>query len=398
MAVIKPAPTEPFTFVFAAAVVIFFTLFLLFGQEPLTDTTSDNPITISDKGEIIFFADSLNLISNKTQSARTVDFGDFDVGHISKERIVESIDSLLVEKGLFKSASKEFSFDGATLENAHLVFTVSDTNEYGNLRIYLNDKPIFDNKTVKGAEYTVEFNNLLAQNYIRIESQSSGIRFWAPATYLLSDVKVSAASFDNVDKMYSFIVYDYEMAGFDAMLSYEVGAGSVRLDDMNVEINGNDINSEKRPMFGILYKETFDRTDGVIASKPDTNYIKFFADGEAMYEVEGAQLTITYFDSDKAAVSEYTVVIDEDTYDKMANKTIVLEYYADKVSNDALLDVSLNEQMFNHKTVVYENQIVLSQDNFRRGKTNLLKFSTYGIYKISDIDIRIVEDKNFKLF
>ncbi|MCK5593993.1 MAG: hypothetical protein KAI18_02000 [Candidatus Aenigmarchaeota archaeon] len=397
MAVVKPAPTEPFTFVFVAAVVIFFTLFLLFGQEPLSDTSSDNDL-ISSKGEIIFSADYLSLISNKTQSARTIDFGDFDVGHISKERTIESIDSLVVERGLFRSASKEFSFDGVNLEDAHLVFTVDDTNDYGNLRIYLNDEVVFDNKTVNGAEYTIEFNNLLLHNDIRVEAQSSGIRFWAPTTYILSDMKVSAASFDNVDEMYSFIVYDYEMAGFDAMLSYEVGAGSVRLDDFNVEINGNDINAEKRPMFGGLYKETFDRTDGVIAAKPDTNYIKFFADGDAMYAVEGVQLTITYFDSDKAAVSEYTVVVDEDTYDDMENKTIVLEYYVDKLSDDALLDVSLNEQMFNQKTVLYENQIVLGQDDFRRGKTNLLKFSTYGIYRLSDIDIRIVDDDNFKLF
>lgn len=397
MAVVKPVPTEPFTFVFVAAVVIFFTLFLLFGQEPLTDMSSDNDI-ISDKGEIIFSADYLSLISNKTQSARTVDFGDFDVGHISKERTIESIDSLVVEKGLFRSVSKEFSFDDENLEDAHLVFTVDDTNDYGNLRIYLNDEVVFDNKTVKGAEYTIEFNKLLSHNDIRVEGQSSGIRFWAPTTYILSDMKVFAASFDSVDEMYSFIVYDYEMAGFDAMLSYEVGSGSVRLDDMNIEINGNYINTEKRPMFGSLYKETFDRTDGVIAAKPDTNYIKFFADGDAMYEVEGAQLTITYFDSDKAAVSEYTVVVDEDTYDDMENKTIVLEYYVEKMSDDALLDVSLNEQMFNHKTVLYENQIVLGQEDFRRGKTNLLKFSTYGIYRLSDIDIRIVDDDNFKIF
>ncbi len=397
MAVVKPAPQEPFTFVFVAAVVIFFTLFLLFGQEPLSDTSSDNDL-ISDKGEIIFSADYLSLISNKTQSARTIDFGDFEVGYISNNRAIESIDSLVVEKGLFKSVSKEFSFDGDNLENANLVFTVDDTNNYGHLRIYLNDGIVFDNKTVNGGQYTIEFNNLLDHNDIRIEGQSSGIRFWAPTTYILSSVEVSASAFDMVDEMYSFTVYDYEMAGFDAMLSYEVGSGSARLDDFNVEINGNDINAEKRPMFGSLYKETFDRTDGVIAAKPDTNYIKFFADGEAMYEVESAQLTITYFDSDKAAVSEYTVVVDEDTYDDMDNKTIVLEYYVDKLSDDALLDVSLNEQMFNQKTELYENQIVLTQDDFRRGKTNLLKFSTYGIYRISDIDIRIVDDDNFKIF
>ena len=397
MAVVKPAPTEPFTLVFVAAVVIFFTLFLLFGQEPLSDTSSDNNL-ISDKGEIIFSADYLSLISNKTQSARTIDFGDFEVGYISNNRAIESIDSLVVEKGLFKSVSKEFSFDGDNLENANLVFTVDDTNNYGHLRIYLNDGIVFDNKTVNGGQYTIEFNNLLDHNDIRIEGQSSGIRFWAPTTYILSSVEVSASAFDMVDEMYSFTVYDYEMAGFDAMLSYEVGSGSARLDDFNVEINGNDINAEKRPMFGSLYKETFDRTDGVIAAKPDTNYIKFFADGEAMYEVESAQLTITYFDSDKAAVSEYTVVVDEDTYDDMDNKTIVLEYYVDKLSDDALLDVSLNEQMFNQKTELYENQIVLTQDDFRRGKTNLLKFSTYGIYRISDIDIRIVDDDNFKIF
>ncbi|NOQ55706.1 MAG: hypothetical protein GQ477_02765, partial [Nanohaloarchaea archaeon] len=395
MAAVKPVPTEPFTYVFVAAVIIFFTLFLLFGQEPLSDTSSDSSI-ISDKGEIIFSSDYLSLISNKSQSARTIDFGDFEVGYISNDRAIESIDTLAVEKGLFKSASKEFSFDGSGLENARLVFTVDDTNDYGNLRIYLNEEVVFDDKTVKGAEYTIEFNNLLAHNDIRIASQSSGIRFWAPAIHMLSNIEVSAKSFDNVDKMYSFTVYDYEMAGFDAMLSYEVGSGSIRVDDLNIEINGNEINSEKRPMFGSIYKETFDRTDGVIAAKPDTNYIKFFADDDAMYEVEGAQLTITYFDSDKAAVSEFTVVIDEDTYDKMDNETIVLEYYVDKLSDDALLDVSLNEQMFNHKTVLYENQIVLSQDDFRRGKTNLLKFSTYGIYRLSDIDIRIVDDDNFK--
>ena len=398
MAIVKPVPVEPFTYVFAAAVVIFFTLFLLFGQEPIdSDGTSSDPV-ISDKGEIIFSAASADLLSNNKQTARTVDFGDFDVGYTSNERTIQEMELLLIEKGIFKSLSKEFSFEGLGMESAVLKFEVSDSNDYGNLRIYLNDELVFDNVTSAGASYTIEFNDPLDYNEIRIEAESSGVRFWAPTVYKLSDIKLSATSFDNVEKMFSFVVYDYEMKGFNAVLGYEVGSSSIRLGDLHIEINGNEVNEEKKPMFGRIYKETFDRTDGVIAAKPDTNYIQFSADKNSMYEIQDAQLTVTYFDTDKAAIAEYTVMVDEDTYDDMYNETIVLEFYAEMISDDASLDIYINDILFEHETELHENLIVLSQDDFRRGKTNILKFSTYGIYKLSDIDIRIVDDGGFILF
>ena len=396
--IVKPVPTEPFTFVFAAAVIIFFTLFLMFGQEPLYDEDTPSDIDISEKGEIIFSAESASLLSNKTQTARTIDFGDFDVGYTSHERTIQEMDSLLIEKGVFRSSSKEFSFDGSGMEGAVLKFQAGDSNYYGNLRIYLNDELIFDDITSAGAKFAIEFNSPLDHNVVRIEAQSSGVKFWAPTTYMLSNVRLSATSFDNVDKMFSFTVYEYEMRGFDAALSYEVGSGSIRQGDMHIEINGNDINDEAKPMFGRIYKETFDRADGVIAAKPDTNYIQFSADKDSKYEIQDAQLTITYFDTDKAAIAEYTLMIDEDTYDDMYNETIVLEFYADKISEGTSLDIYLNDVLFEHDTELYENLIVMSQDDFRRGKTNVLKFSTYGIYKLSDIDIRIVEDEGFSLF
>jgi len=169
MEIIKPVPTEPFTFVFAAAVIIFFTLFLMFGQEPLYEEDTPSDIDISEKGEIIFSADSASLLSNKTQTVRTIDFGDFDVGYTSSERTIQDMDSLLIENGVFRSSSKEFSFDGSDMEGAVLKFQADDSNYYGNLRIYLNDELAFDDITSAGAKYTIEFNNPLDYNVKRCE-------------------------------------------------------------------------------------------------------------------------------------------------------------------------------------------------------------------------------------
>ncbi len=384
-------PTEPFTYVFIAAVVLFFAFYLLIGQEPMDE--EGTPLEkISQGGDIIFSKSYINLLSNRTQSVRTVDFGDFVVGFSKSDKVIEEIDSITIENGLFTSETKKFSFDRSDLEKAVIDFKVDDTNSYGNLRIYFNDELIFDDKAVPGSEYNLELNGLEGTNTVRLEAESSGAKIWAPTTYIIKDLEVSASYFSNSDKMYSFDVYDYELTGFDAMLSYEVSSESIRDGDFYIEINGNEINEQKRPIFGTPYKETFDRSDGVIASKPDPNYIRFYADDEARYDVRDAQLTISYFDSDQAAISEQSFKITDEVYDDMENETIVLEYYAEKVSEDKPLEIYFNNDMIKHETELYENQIFLDRDDFRPHRTNVLKFSTFGIYKLEDVDIRIVDE------
>ncbi|MEA3229982.1 MAG: hypothetical protein U9P44_03630, partial [archaeon] len=318
----KPIPMEPFMYVFITAMVLFFTLFFLFGQEPIEDTSDDNP-DISDKGTYVFCKEYINLVSNRTQSVRTIDFGDFDVGYTSLDATIQDLDELLIEKGLLRSSSKTFNFNGTGMESVVLRFTVDDSNDYGNMKVYFNDETVFDNRTEKGQRYEMEFKNILGYNEIRIEAHSSGFRLWAPTTYVLSDIHVSALRYDDVDKMFSFIVYDYELVGFDAILNYEAGSGSIREGNLYIEINGNDINEQKKPMFGTIYREKFNRLDGVIAAKPDTNYIRFSADKDAKYEMRDAQMTISYFDTDQAAISEHRFFISDETYDDMDNKTIV---------------------------------------------------------------------------
>ncbi len=111
---------------------------------------------------------------------------DITIAHNVGESLLTRFD-ITVSNGIFSQESKKYSFDVVNSKDASegiLRFDVLDTNIYGNLLFYVNDKLVYNKPNDLGYNiYTFKSDFSDSNNRLEIAAESSGWKMWAPTIY-----------------------------------------------------------------------------------------------------------------------------------------------------------------------------------------------------------------------
>ena len=165
------------------------------------------------------------------------------IGNIT---ILEDRGPLYLKNGLTEYMSKTETFSLSEQYFKEIVagvftFRVVGTNRYGRLKIDLNGHVIFD-KIAEPGIYNInllEYRDIILEeeNTIFFETTGSGWRIWAPATYILSDIKILIEQGINRVAEKKFTLTNQEIASWiKGRLVFEVEAAD-NSGDLLIELN-----------------------------------------------------------------------------------------------------------------------------------------------------------------
>ena len=233
---------DDFVKVFTAGLLLFFLAFLLSGQTQLYPDRSiddgDGIVTPDVNGDTIFYKSS--IATEKAKAVRHIDFGDLSVGYIPTDTILQEKEEVIIKKGIFfRSQELVLDFSGVDVTKAYLTFELDNTNNYGDLIITLNDR-LINSTIVNTGVYVVVMDKLNETNSLKISTENSGLRFWAPTMYILKDVKLLVKEYSNEKRLESFDIKDFEMEGLSGRLVFTV-ENALLGDTLNVKLNEKEI-------------------------------------------------------------------------------------------------------------------------------------------------------------
>jgi len=247
--------------VLAAGVLLFIILIVAFGS--FFGVTGDVEGTLVDQKEGMEF--------------RKIVLGeDFSIGKTKGTDTVATI-SGTVSKGLISGRDRTKSFkvkNPDDVAEGTLNLEIEDTNLYGRLRIYLNNKLIYSNFSHPG-NYTIKFAGDIIQdeNLIEIKADSSGWRIWAPTTYkFTSDFEL--LKYGAMSKTFEFEVTEDELDELDQAILKVYVRSREGTGQMDVKLNNENIYSGVRSAVNETFSPvTVDKDNEVIiSSTPGTSF------------------------------------------------------------------------------------------------------------------------------
>ncbi|MFQ6021069.1 MAG: hypothetical protein ACE5J4_03610 [Candidatus Aenigmatarchaeota archaeon] len=125
----------------------------------------------------------------KLPESRVILIGsDFSITYEIGDRRLSNLNGT-VSKGIISGIDKSVAFDVPDLEDVKqgfVRFKINDTNLYGKLLFYINDKEVYADYPRKGIEYSFSFDPdiLNSENNVwDVKAESSGWKIWAPTIY-----------------------------------------------------------------------------------------------------------------------------------------------------------------------------------------------------------------------
>lgn len=241
---------------------------------------------------------SIEVSTAKRLTARAISLGDFEVSFISGSRVVKSLDDAVVSKSYFDGRSVDLSGaltidELSTVKDASISFSVSDTNNYGNLIVVFNGEEVLNKQAGRGdVVISIEKEKLKRNNEIIVRSGSPGFYFWANTVYVLKNVKFTAVFKGAFEKAIDFTLDDNEVNNFDHFqLTFAVRDYSTPLQTLSVDINGQTVFNDNPPT--VLFNANFDRDildNGLLLKQNNT--IAFSFSKQASIAMKNALLKV----------------------------------------------------------------------------------------------------------
>lgn len=218
---------------------------------------------------------------------RTVEFTDFEVYYTASEDKAGHLEGE-TSAGVFSSTDKTAGFQVSNpgmASEVMVVLNTIDTNYYGKIVVLVNGVQVYADYAPIG-EQTISFDKglLRENNVIKIVSESSGWRIWAPTVYRFSaDVVVNYYGRKSVE-----YVFNVTSAEKNRLQKARINVFGNREGVGNLDIKVNGV----RIFSGVttVYK---DFAASVI--KQDNNTIEFSTQANTKYEISSAQV-ILFFD------------------------------------------------------------------------------------------------------
>ncbi len=372
---------ESFVYVFAFGVGLFFLAFLMLGDVPVEQMGhgsqapgggSYTPGTTTSQFNGLLWIPSFYLEAEKRQGVRTIDLGGFSVGYVKTMKTLDSEDRVIVDSGIFGAHSYSYTFSGDG-EDALLSFDVNRTNKYGRLRVFLNNKKVYEG--VPDGHLEIPLRELASTNTLVISAESSGPKIWAPTTYELTSLRLEMGVWEKKEKKFSFSLSPTEYEGFDRLEIHLETSKALREGDLYIELNGEEL-SRGRPLGGRLYSlQTEDKS--VISS--GTNYLEFSTGQNASYEFSSGEIRIFYTDVDKPATRQQEFYLSTSTYSSLGEK---VPLYARISEIEGKTGIKVNGKEIEARLEQGDNLVAIPKQYLEPGERNKIEFYTLGSLRI----------------
>jgi len=307
---------DVFTFLLFLGIFLILVFALLFGGiseiglnlTNVTTTTTITTTTVSvPKGVLVG--------KHEVKTWRRVDLGYINISHISHEKSITSERKKIFNGLLFGSEELvvHVNVDNETLRGAKIVFKVVNTNNYGRLRVYLNDMLMNEGYYAVGEyELEVDLSRLKKENKVRFAVESSGWKLWAPAIYELEDAGLLLFSKDFIPTQREFFLYSAEVERLTRDKGYLTLDLTTKQGNLTVKLNDEQIfyGAVNRSFFQVLFDQSVLRVG--------KNEVEFLPEENSRFE--GQASLIFYYTIPKEEKASLGFEINETTLG-LLNKT-----------------------------------------------------------------------------
>ncbi|MCK5342408.1 MAG: hypothetical protein KAR20_03340, partial [Candidatus Heimdallarchaeota archaeon] len=308
---------ESFVFVFIFGVIFFIVGAIVLGGDLSDSGPSDSGDWFSSYGNgvseditVLARSGEIMLDSSAKIKSKFYSLGSFAIGEVVGESIMYSDDTVMIQNGISKKLSKEFSFERGQRKRVFLEFRILDMNDYGRLLIDFNDKRIYEEFGAVGKLYRIELNELADVNNIKISAESSGLRFWAPSTYVLKDFKVTTQDSDMKGKHTEFSLTSSQYKGFEkTVIRFQADSDDVPK-DISIKLNGHEIYGDIPAQGKVEVISIEDK--GILSVGKNT--LDFESEHATFFSVKNADLECFFYDSAELDKKEILFSIDSKEY------------------------------------------------------------------------------------
>ena len=375
-----------FTYVLLAGIVIIVIAYLVTFMPSL-----HNFVERGEKSKITLFSASPGKFGIVGEAERTIEFGDVRVGYVKTWETAKYFKQLKIENGIFKKSSKVVYVSGKDISGLKIEFTIGATNDYGELKILVNDYVVFDKRANQGYYVVNISKNLLNKetNKIVFECTSSGLKFWAPTFYLLNNIKIEKLDYGVKSFSTGFVLYPYEISGFkNAELSFYVSS-ALRNSDLSIWINVIEVFSAPLQESPKPYEFEIKRTSFHLFA--GENEINISAGNNSYYYLKNLRLTIHYYGPSQRVYATYYFNVPTPLLSELQNKernaTIYIKVSKVVLPGDLIFD--FNADKWKGKQLIDTSgtyKLPVDGDAFVDGK-NTISISTTGSFYIDRVDL-----------
>ena len=379
---------ESFVFVFIFGVIFFIVGAIVLGGDLSDSGPSDSGDWFSSYGNgvseditVLARSGEIMLDSSAKIKSKFYSLGSFAIGEVVGESIMYSDDTVMIQNGISKKLSKEFSFERGQRKRVFLEFRILDMNDYGRLLIDFNDKRIYEEFGAVGKLYRIELNELADVNNIKISAESSGLRFWAPSTYVLKDFKVTTQDSDMKGKHTEFSLTSSQYKGFEkTVIRFQADSDDVPK-DISIKLNGHEIYGDIPAQGKVEVISIEDK--GILSVGKNT--LDFESEHATFFSVKNADLECFFYDSAELDKKEILFSIDSKEYKNIENSTLKMTFNV-LSSTSADLVISVNGEIVDIDVSKGDNTFDIAGMMLKEGLNSVI-FSSYGQWSIKNFGL-----------
>ncbi len=380
---------EAFVKVLAGAFAILFVAILL-------GITMENVTMhgISGSGNFTIFSAELGKIGEIGEASRSINIGDVNVGYVKMYVPIVEESNLKVQRGLLRDKSHSWVVDGKEIDKIKIEGSISDTNLYGELIVEVNGKEVWRNKTMPGRfEITIDRVDP-THNEITLKAGSSGLKFWAPTTYIFSFLKVSKYDYAQSEFLSGIEVYSYEITGFKkGKISFYVDE-AIKTADLNIDINSRQVYSGKPQESPVPYEFEFDKTSTNLAA--GENSLHIYTGKNAAYKLRDVRVEIYYYGATHKSYKTYRFNLDPHFLEFMEEPDVFvfLKIKVDDVFVRGTLEVDINNKYKQEFDIDEGDKIISAKlDESYFNTKNTITVASTGSFDIERMDIVVGKEK-----
>jgi len=321
--------------------------------------------------------------------------GEFSVSYKVGSEILKTKRSLSVKKGLFTEEVGRMvvKIDPYKLENfvqtGFIIITIENTNNAGDLIIYLNDKKIRSIKNRFG-EITIQVRgeDLRENNLIELKAGSPGWKFWMTTIYEIEELKFGVNVYGTEQRIVTFNVTGEQIDNFKlGRLEFEVHDYNAT-GDLIIKMNDNVIYEGIPQRFF-----TRDFTLRELGLVEGVNRITFMTRRDAYYEIDDAQLTLVHSTRGYQTLEKKFEITSNIISKFEEGGKGIIKFRIEKVDTPGTLEIIIRDSRGRDHSIYFQqfmeglNEIYFDINSITEGTNALIFKSVDGSFLISVISI-----------
>lgn len=345
---------------------------------------------------------NLGVVGEGTSSFRHIPLGSTTIRFTRDiEPAVNAEELLTVARGILTVETQELKFDLAdaqlrSLAGGKLSFRIYETNNFGILSVWLNDRLIWTGAPKTGEEvdvplekYTEAFRQ--GANVLKFSTTSSGWRIWSPSVYVLDRVVLQESQLEKPEQQFDFLLRKDEVEAWNLgrVVFTVVAADSTT--DLIIKINNSTIWRGQLKASSLPTTIDFSKT---VTDIGENNTVSFSIEQEGGYVIKDVEIIVFTGAGGKGTPSVDFTLTSEDI-EALRRRTLT-GYVSFKVVKAPKIDPLIVSVVGEEETILLQKiiqtgtvELAFTDEEVREGK-NRVTFKSPGQYYLEDFSVRLV--------